>query len=237
MATTNPNYTRYGQLAEYKILNPVVDRLGIVTCEVHVDHDGTQINFDYLSLYASPAGAVTIPCVGVRVIQGQGRHTFVYTHDGKTEGSAPDTAVCELEGTDSDQPIETHPQFLDLIKKYGKVTNADGTFAGFPQTMPGDSKTKNPLYGVESYLSIGWVWTKSFTSITLPADAYRNCGCIEQPEGADGQEPPELANVRNWIKIAPRCSWRGNIWSIQKRWQAAGREGANPDIYKPSPGN
>ncbi len=225
-------YKRWGKLDPYTIENASVDRLGVTTAEVHCTMDGNQIDYGFLNLNSSPQGAVSLPCVGVRVAKGKGSHTFIYTHDGKLDPQDGKEAYCELEGTDSDKAIETHPKFLDLVSKYGGSYNADGSFAGFPKTMPGDAKTKNPLYGTDSYISIGWVWTLNYTAPELPESVYKSAGCIDQPQGLDGQMPPELDGVRNWLRLAPRCTWRGNVWTIAERWQASGREGANKDVYQ-----
>ena len=98
--------------------------------------------------------------------------------------------------------------------------------------MPGDATTKNPLYGMTDYDSVGWIWVYSYTLPNLPSYIYEDAGCIDDPTWGD-QEPMELGQ-REALKLAPRCTWRGNVWSISERWRIGGREGVNKDVYRDS---
>lgn len=213
------------------IENVEVDRLGILTAELYATYPG-PIDFKNAALRAAPPGYIdVIPCVGAGLHKMRGLHTWIYKFDGKVDFSVQGVDYSyEFEGTDRNVPIENHPDFLLLYKKYGGSYNSDGSFAGFSATMPGDATTKNPLYGMSDYDSIGWVWVYSYTSGFLPEGVYQNAGCIEEPNWG-GQQPMNLGQ-RDALKLAPRCTWRGNIWAISERWRIGGREGINKDVYR-----
>ena len=221
----------YGAWPVISIENVEADRLGIITADLYVTRQD-PIDFTNASLGAAPVGYIdVIPCVGVTLHKMKGLHTWIYKFDGKIDYQTPaQDFTYELEGADRNVPIENHPDFLALIKKYGGTYNTDGSFAGFPSTMPGDATTKNPLYGMTDYDSVGWVWVYSYTSAVLPEEVYENAGCIEEPNWG-GQEPMDLGQ-RQALKLAPRCTWRGNVWSISERWRIGGREGINKDVYR-----
>lgn len=150
----------------------------------------------------------------------------------------------ELEGSTSEDPIESHPDFEALVKKYPAIFDEDGRFLGFArrfatnqtQAQTNELKNdgrKNPLYGVQAYLVGGCIWRRTYLAQSFPAGLLRNLGKIDTPKGSGFMQPPELPGRRNWIKIRAAARWRG-VWEIVEEWLLSGPNGWIPEIYRAS---
>lgn len=225
-----------------RITNLSVDRLGILTMTVNQRKTyegatiGSVLNANATIRAAPIIPGISVPCVGVNTPTFQdGGIIFSYGYEGFLGDVATSQVIYELEGADNQEPIETHPNFLDLLKKFGGVNDIDGRFSHFQQVAPKgidgpkglDGRIRNPMSGVSDYLNIGWTWRKSWLSGPgpIPASVYLNAGYIDMPIGQGSQQPPILPNSRNWLKLAPRCRWRGNCREIVEAWLASGRNG------------
>lgn len=148
----------------------------------------------------------------------------------------PETAEGEefsLDGTTSEDRIESHEAIQLLIKKYEGKEGDDGKVT-FPVTLKVNGETqRNPMHGVESYLNPGLVWTRTRTGLSFPDSVARALGTIDTPPvGAKGQRPPQLARGRNWLKIRVKADWRGNVWKWSESWLLSGPGGFNEDVYR-----
>ncbi len=147
-----------------------------------------------------------------------------------------------LDGSTSDDPIESHPEIEMLVSKYfpegTTLKSARKTDSGdivFPPTIKdiNGEDTPNPLYGTRNYLVPGMIWTRSFVTQDFPTGLARQLGCIGTPPiGNLGQRPPSLEGTRDWIMIRLKADWRGNVWKVSESWQVTGRNGAAPDVYR-----
>ncbi len=155
----------------------------------------------------------------------------------------PDEAEGEefsLDGTTSDDPIESHPRLDELVQKYfpegttlKQARKEDGSIL-FPITIGvnGD-EVPNPLFGIKTYLVPGLVWTRTFATQYFPDNLARQLGCIGTPPvGKKGQRAPQLWGQRDWIMVRLKADWRGNIWKVSESWLVSGPNGATPDIYR-----
>jgi hypothetical protein len=158
-----------------------------------------------------------------------------------------------LEGTTSDDPIESHPDYQDLLTIYGGTEGADGKakwdkilpdgsdaqsfeyvvpgFESFTHSsleVAGTTSRRNPMHGVESYLVPGLTWTRKSVTRILHEGLIRSLGTIDTPPG----HPPELSGNRNWLKIRIRGTFRGNIWQIEESWLLSGPDGWVPEMYR-----
>jgi hypothetical protein len=127
----------------------------------------------------------------------------------------------------SEEPIETHPNFVSSIGGTADdplneaIFDDAGIFLGFPANAPND------LGGVRSYLNSGQcTWRKTWNSKTQPVDAT-TIGDIDVPEGS----PPTLGAGRNWVYYGMQFTLRGKVYQITKEWRASGRKGWNSIIY------
>jgi hypothetical protein len=157
------------------------------------------------------------------------------------EGREADNELQEeyaFEGSFNQEPIQTHPDFKNLLTKYGGSEPAEGVVS-WPKELPnpptnrGFSNTsndgqRNPMHGVDSYLALGAVWTVTYVRKVIPTDLLDDVGCIvENPPGH-----PPTPQGRNWLKLAPTGRKRGNVTQISERYMLSGRSGWVSDIYK-----
>ena len=135
----------------------------------------------------------------------------------------------EFNGSTSDDPIESNPNFPALIQAYQGDPDYNGTGrANWPVTINGQ---RNPMHGVESYYNPGGTWTHRYCSAVIPASAIAFLGCIDTPPGG-GQYPPGLSQGRNWLKIRVVAKWIGNVWQIEETWLLSGPYGWVPAMYQ-----
>lgn len=148
------------------------------------------------------------------------------TLEGHLNPDAADGEEFTLEGTTSEDPIESNPRYTTLLEVYNGKEDASGR-AKWPKTF-GEEGARNPMHGVENYLTPGLTWTRRYTSTILSASIVRTLGTIEQPPG----NPPEISGNRNWLKIRARARWRGNVWEIEETWLLSGPDGWVPEMYR-----
>lgn len=163
---------------------------------------------------------------------------------------APDSAdgvEYSLEGTTSEDAIETHPDYAALLSIYGGEEDDNGkgkwpkelregaeidvSLAGFSTVDladTGGAAPRNPMHGVDSYLVPGLTWTRKSARPTLPADLIDSLGTIDDPPG----DPPQFSGARNWLKIRVRATFRGNIWQIEETWLLSGPAGWVLEMYR-----
>ena len=153
------------------------------------------------------------------------------------EGGAS-RSVYELSFGLSDEPIQTHPDFLsDIGGKPSAILNGAyfvdpetgakstddnvGVFDHFLGTIDG---ARNLFAGIESYLSpqvtLREIWTG-----TTPVVAS-GLGKINTPSG--GATPPIAGN---WLLIGASFQQRGRVYSNTREWRGSGRNQWNPTIY------
>lgn len=161
-----------------------------------------------------------------------GSYLVTFQFDGVDDpGKADGREDYSLEGTTSEDPIESHPEIQTLIDKYSGEVDDDGKVK-FPISIEANGKPiPNPLYGIKSYMVPGLVWTRSFLATSFPDDLARQLGAIGTPPSGNGQSPPRLSGKRDWIMVRLRADWRGNIWRGAESWMVSGENGATPDVY------
>jgi hypothetical protein len=149
-------------------------------------------------------------------------------------------ATYELDATHAQNPIQSHPKFDDLKKKFGWTQLEDGS-TGFPKKLPdqnfsgwtGEPRAggDSPMYGVTQWLDVGVVWRKTWAEEGGSSTDYiRNLGRIDSPEGP----APAASGGRNWLLTSVRERFRGRSVEITKEWTLSGRGGWQPEIYSAS---
>jgi hypothetical protein len=156
-------------------------------------------------------------------------YDVVISYEGHSD---PDNATgesYEIEGSTTDDPIETHWNFEVLLKNYKGKEDANGR-AKWPKTLTDaeGKKGRNKMHGVESWAAPGLIWNHNWTSRILPASLIDILGVISQPPG----NPPALSGDRDWLCIRIRGAQRGNIWQLQDSWQLSGPGGSVPEMYQ-----
>lgn len=178
----------------------------------------------------SPANSpLGLPVVDRSATEEGGDWILTLTHEGVRPGVEIEETF-ELDGSTSEDPIETHPDFEALKKKYKALMDGD-KLDGWAPTINVDGKSqKNPMLGVSAFLNISAVWRRTFGTVNFPNNLLRELGCIDSPRGKIS--PPVLPDDRNWIKRSLKATWRGNVWTVIEEWLSSGRGGWNRDMYK-----
>ena len=178
-------------------------------------------------------GGIGLPLIKRDVKErGDGGYDVGFYFDGKFDPNEPGEEF-SLEGSTSEDPIESFPYLQYLIETYNGDRKDDGKVI-FPLTMEvDDEEVQNPMHGVSSYLVSGIVWTHTFVCKEFPEWIVRGLGVIDTPAvGPSGQKPPQLHGKRNWLRIRATATYRGNVWKVVISWLLSGPGGWNPDIYR-----
>lgn len=142
------------------------------------------------------------------------------------QGSTYDdrSTVYDMQATWEEEPIETHPNISDLLKKYaGRIVNGEVIFdKEIPAAAQGGSglgsgqsaPTKNPMYGVVRWKKLGVTWSATRILGTLPSGILANVGKRTNPPG----NPPALPPDTSWMQLPPRASKRGSVWQVTEEW-------------------
>ena len=209
------------------------DRIGFVNASVKQIYASSEI----ASELPSPPSSEMLGAIWTRTVveANEGVATVRWLYEGLGAG-APTIYVYEWQGSFETVPIQAHPNYRSWIGVYGTVT-PQGDFKPYA-TMPaattgsglsgaGGDPQKNPLLGVESFLSIGGVWTRHFAMRELP-DVMSGIGLIvSTPPGP----VPHVPSDRNWLKGPPQMTYRGNAWDITEQWILSGRGGVSELVY------
>jgi len=151
------------------------------------------------------------------------------------EQNTEEQAVYSLDTSDSESPITSHPDWLKIKEKYkGDVKEGVIEFKDELPTENSDTGSKkNPMFKVDSYLSFGAVWSKTYVTKTLPGNLFDGIESVV----ANVPQPkyiklPKLGRGRNWLKRVPSIRVRGTVLEITERYLLSGRGGWNRDVYK-----
>jgi hypothetical protein len=208
------------------------DRIGFVNCSVRQIYASEEIATELPGApYAELLGAIHTRTV---VEAADGVATVRWLYEGL--GGAVTIYQYEWQGSFETVPIQAHPNYREWIGVYGTVT-PQGDFKPYA-TMPvaadtglsGDAAAdgeKNPLLGVDSYLSIGGVWTRRYASRELPNVMSGIGQIVENPPGP----VPRVPSDRNWLKGPPQMTFRGNAWDVTEQWILSGRGGVSELVY------
>ena len=76
------------------------------------------------------------------------------------------------------------------------------------------------MKGVKTYLVMNCTASVSYTKKSLPKEVISKIGGLE-PRIPDA--PPQFNSLdvgpRNWLKMPPQISKRGNVWQINESWR------------------
>jgi hypothetical protein len=224
------------------------DRLGISTGSIqrqfYEDYDKPQ--WQYLSATQAPQNLVPIPCVGVTRSYNfaQGLAIYTYNYEGMMVPGIQDdvSTTFELDVVMNQDAIQSHPNWAVIRKKFKwnpdteKFTEtlpaSSGGGTGLSGTQDSGKKVRNPLFGVESYFSIGATFRKNYARTFVPSDVLTGIGSIVgQPPDIGDFRIPYTGKLRNWLKMAPHIERRGNCVRITETWMLSGPGGWVQEIY------
>jgi len=210
-------------------------RSGVI--DVEVTESFSSVSTAALRLSAAPDSGFSIPCVSVqrRYNFQKGMATYSYSYEGVPPGedleNNPTGTYCALEGSDREEPVATHPSWVAIAKKYSALSPG-GVFDHFaPNATIDGVSVPNPLFGCTHYMTVGMVWSRTYARYTIPSNCFDAVDSIDDPVGNNFMTPPDLSWPRNWLKMAPTFTQRGNVIQITDKWMASGKNGWNPDLY------
>jgi len=219
------------------VVSDITDRLDVTRIVM-----AQKWNEVALRIEDAPKPDIDIPCVRCEINPeeggGYGLTQWFY------EGAVGDMSksVYEFQGSYNQEPMTSHPGIGDLMKKYGGVL-FDGEIEWQP-TAPEGTKGKkglnskgevkddiNLMYGVQSYLAIGAVWTeqKIYALDDIPDWILNGVGFIFEGDKVPG-EPPTPPG-RNWLEMSPNATQRGTVMQLTRAFMLSGMGGWIPDIY------
>ena len=181
-----------------------------------------------------------------------GAYHAVGTYEGSAQeegGPSPtgeeDVAVYELDFSQAQKPIQSHPDFatpktgLRDRFKWGPLDKDNSAWGFQAACPPGEAAVTgeagsavNPLHGVTDWLDVGAIWRRSWmdTASVIPASLFTNLGRIDTPIGPI----PTVGQGRNWLRCAAKARSRGKVWECSNEWLLSGRGGHEPAIYRSS---
>lgn len=186
------------------------------------------------ALLPAPNIGVNIPEWNPRAVTRRASGTregydVLISYEGHPEPEKAKEESFEVDGSTSENPIETHWNLEVLLKNYKGKFDANQR-AKWPLNLTDESgmKRKNRMHGVESWPEPGLVWNHNFVSQTLPENLIKTLGVITRnPPG----NPPQLDEDRDWMVARIRATQRGNIWQIQVSYALSGPGGSVPEMY------
>ena len=147
----------------------------------------------------------------------------------KVSGDESDTEdiglVEELDFSMSQNPVQSSPNFADMVTKYGW----DTAQKVFPQTLSDGSAS--PVYGTTDFLSYTCVYRQTKSVSELPSDLFENIGTIIGDPPFKKLTDPASGDDRTWLYLAPKIATRGNAFQIVQEWMLSGSGGWLEAIY------
>lgn len=103
-----------------------------------------------------------------------------------------------------------------------------GLGSGGGTTASGEKGKKNPLYGLETFLSLSSVFRRTYLRESIPPSLLDRIGTIQ--ESLPGGFP--TPSGRNWIVMPPKISQRGSVYQITEELMLSQPGGWPENVYK-----
>lgn len=148
-------------------------------------------------------------------------------------------------------PIQAHPEFPSLSKKYGAYPSNDGTTVLWPPDLSNGEGTGggllkhsggggggglagyNPMYGIQAYFEMEGVYRYRYAEKEFPKELLAGVGFIEDKMPGI---PPAVADGRNWLKAPPSYQRKGVVFDITEFYWLSRRGGWPEPVYRPGGG-
>ena len=139
---------------------------------------------------------------------------------------ADEKATYDFDTSMNEAAIQTHPQFAMIKQLYGW----DAANERFPELLP-DGKTKSHLFGDDGWLVIGGEFKKNFVATSAPTGLMRGIGQIVAVPPGWAELGIEIPRGRNFLKLAPKLTTRGNALQLVETHLLSGPRGFNKHVY------
>lgn len=199
-----------------------VDDIGIVTIRKPYFADSFEealrVGEDKVAGVPQHSRSVSVNEAGIFIVE--------VRFEGKGSVETEQNEDFTLKTTFREEPIESHPKILEIIKKYGgKLRNGrvefSDTYAGAAsdrglQRRREDGTVKNPFFGVEKYMVLEVTWTRRYAAEEIPGDILARVGrIVPRPPG----KPPVLPGRNKWLVMPPSATRRGNMVEVTEEYQ------------------
>lgn len=175
---------------------------------------------------------IGLPEVGRHATQhesGQGYDVWI-TYEGDNDPQDDvSRGVGSLRSSFREEPLESHPNILEIVRKYQGFYTREGKVGFNPEyTDEGDrrdglsgaseegSTRKNPFYGVEKYMALEVIWQWRYPALAIRSSVLSRVGkIINSPPG----NPPSIDGRSKWLVLPPSAEDRGNVKEITEEYQ------------------
>lgn len=167
--------------------------------------------------------------------QEDARYEVTLMFEGMVSNPPPDKIEVSMQGSMEQLPFPKHPRYNELVLKFGWDTEGQK----FPPSAKAESfgsglyrgvrtTEASPVGGESSWMSAGGTVSIRYARLNLPPDVFRRIGTIHEPSKLPGEFKFE---GRNFLKLMPQVTRRGNAWDIEERFQMSGPTPFVEDVY------
>lgn len=163
-------------------------------------------------------------------------------------------ARIEFDSSYTEEPLEAHPMWFLLKKVFQASYDEEGGKVVFPETLPSDSAgvdvaqtfglrairdtqtgdefVKNPMFGEETFLSLGAVFRRTYAVDKIPAYIINTIGTVydKLPDEFGSLDLP--SGKRNWMQQPFKLSRRGGAYVITDELLQSPIGGWNEILYR-----
>jgi|GEM_PF-5298275 len=160
----------------------------------------------------------------VEISAAQAEEGAQYVVTAKYEGIASESMVrptYEWQSTESQEKIQTNPNWEELKKRYGGKLADDAQTVIWDKTIKATKSGKeqeNPMLGVDSYLSLGGTWNETMVYEEIPDDIWEGMWSIV--DSVPGNLP--TPTKRLWLVMPPEIQQRGACYTVTRSWRLTG---------------
>lgn len=202
------------------------DRRGFITCSRQFVVD-TEEEEMAAGLDLRPYGCVFAGSGSVVYRNHPTKRLVTVNYEGMSSNgtfNSEDAGTFELDVVLEENPIEAHPRIQELITEYGGEIDPKSKRVSFPVVMPTGQQsggalrgkkntaapTRNPLYGLTSYVTLGSIFRRSYLSTSIPGDLLTRVGKLRDSLPNGFPTPDGMS----WVVLPPRAVLRGNCYEI-----------------------
>ena len=136
------------------------------------------------------------------------------------EDAASEEPTYEWDSSFKEETLIAHPLWLEIAEFYeGKYDQEEKKITFSEQLDTSGSglgsdevSKKNPMLGLETFLSLGIVFRMNYLVEELPASLFQGIGRIE--DSLPGKFPTPVG--RDWMVMPPKISQTGNVYKISE---------------------
>jgi len=167
-------------------------------------------------------------------------------------------ARIEFDASYTEEPLEAHPQWFLLKKVFQASYDEEGGKVVFPESLPKDVKVgnssvdvagtfglraiknvetgetfvKNPMFGEETFLSLGAVFRRTYAVGEIPDYIVNLIGTVYDKLPNEFRSLDLPSGKRNWMQQPFKLSRRGGAYVITDEWLQSPIGGWNEILYR-----